>query len=64
MSKESLDKIIMNAFRGSPCKEPGTCYGGVARRVTAINKIRADTEHENILILDAGDQSQGTRVNH
>ena len=53
----------MNAFRGSPCKEPGTCYGGVARRVTAINQIRADTEHENILILDAGDQSQGTWIN-
>ena len=48
--------------RGSPCKEPGNCYGGVARRVTAINQIREDTEHENILILDAGDQSQGTWV--
>uniref|UniRef100_A0A8C4RF04 5'-nucleotidase n=1 Tax=Erpetoichthys calabaricus TaxID=27687 RepID=A0A8C4RF04_ERPCA len=34
------------------------CYGGVARRLTMINDIRA-TER-NVLLLDAGDQFQGT----
>ena len=36
----------------------GECYGGVPRQATAINKIR-DTE-DNVLLLDAGDQFQGT----
>ncbi|XP_039604001.1 5'-nucleotidase [Polypterus senegalus] len=34
------------------------CYGGVARRLTKIKEIRA-TER-NVLLLDAGDQFQGT----
>ena len=33
------------------------CFGGAARRATAIRQIRA--EKENVLLLDAGDQSQG-----
>ncbi len=36
----------------------GKCYGGVARRVTMINRIRA--EGGNMVLLDAGDQFQGT----
>uniref|UniRef100_A0A8C7DVT3 5'-nucleotidase n=1 Tax=Naja naja TaxID=35670 RepID=A0A8C7DVT3_NAJNA len=34
------------------------CYGGVARRATKIRQIRAS--HRNVLLLDAGDQYQGT----
>ncbi|XP_060092644.1 5'-nucleotidase [Heteronotia binoei] len=34
------------------------CYGGVARRATKIQQIR-DT-HSHVLLLDAGDQYQGT----
>jgi hypothetical protein len=34
------------------------CYGGVARRYTKIEEIRKS--HDNVLLLDAGDQFQGT----
>ncbi|XP_028578749.2 5'-nucleotidase [Podarcis muralis] len=34
------------------------CYGGVARRATEIRRIRA--AQRNVLLLDAGDQYQGT----
>ncbi|XP_033859388.3 snake venom 5'-nucleotidase-like isoform X2 [Acipenser ruthenus] len=40
------------------CDPGGECYAGVARRLTKINSIRK-TE-ENVLLLDAGDQYQGT----
>ncbi|MBI4672132.1 MAG: 5'-nucleotidase C-terminal domain-containing protein [Chloroflexi bacterium] len=36
----------------------GKCFGGVARRATALQKIRA--EGKNLLVLDAGDQFQGS----
>ncbi|XP_019644883.1 PREDICTED: 5'-nucleotidase-like [Branchiostoma belcheri] len=36
----------------------GRCYGGVARRLTKIREIR-ETE-SNVLLLDGGDQFQGT----
>ncbi|KAI8498432.1 5'-nucleotidase [Branchiostoma belcheri] len=36
----------------------GKCYGGVARRLTKIREIR-ETE-SNVLLLDGGDQFQGT----
>jgi 5'-nucleotidase len=35
-----------------------TCYGGVARRLTAIEEVRRN--HSNVLLLDAGDQFQGS----
>ncbi len=34
------------------------CFGGVARRYTKIEEIRKS--HTNVLLLDAGDQFQGT----
>ncbi|KAM9156279.1 5'-nucleotidase [Pangshura tecta] len=37
---------------------PLDCYGGVARRYTKVREIRAT--HPNVLLLDAGDQYQGT----
>uniref|UniRef100_A0A3B3DXX2 5'-nucleotidase n=1 Tax=Oryzias melastigma TaxID=30732 RepID=A0A3B3DXX2_ORYME len=36
----------------------GGCYGGVARRATAIQNVRR--AESNVLLLDAGDQFQGT----
>lgn len=38
--------------------QSGKCFGGVARRATMINKIKS--ERSNVLLLDAGDQFQGT----
>jgi 5'-nucleotidase len=40
----------------------GECFGGVARIGTAINTIRGDLEAagENVIVLDAGDQYQGS----
>lgn len=36
----------------------GKCFGGIARRMTAIENIRKT--NKNLLLLDAGDQLQGT----
>ncbi|CAH1776836.1 unnamed protein product [Owenia fusiformis] len=47
---------------GGPCpqkeKDANKCFGGVARRFTAVKDIREN--HENVIFLDAGDQFQGT----
>jgi 5'-nucleotidase len=47
---------------GSDCSaaeaDEGLCYGGVARRATKIDEIRA--EGVNTVLVDAGDQFQGT----
>ena len=47
---------------GGPCAPADSvakkCFGGVARRQTAIKDIRQT--HRNVLLLDAGDQFQGT----
>ena len=36
------------------------CFCGVARRATVIDEVRANREHANVLLLDAGDAFQGT----
>ncbi|XP_078332927.1 snake venom 5'-nucleotidase-like isoform X1 [Crassostrea virginica] len=46
----------MNAF-GGQCSG-GDCFGGAARMKTKIEELRK--EHPNTLLLDAGDQFQGT----
>ena len=38
----------------------GECFGGSARLKTAIDQKRAELEGENIILLDAGDQFQGS----
>ncbi|XP_053397598.1 snake venom 5'-nucleotidase-like [Mercenaria mercenaria] len=47
---------------GSDCSENdvrnGQCFGGVGRRLSKIKEIRAS--HNNVLLLDAGDQFMGT----
>lgn len=40
------------------CPEAGPCFGGVARRFTKVSEIRK--KEKNVLLLDAGDQFQGT----
>ncbi|KAJ8023884.1 5'-nucleotidase [Holothuria leucospilota] len=48
---------------GSNCSHndatEGFCFGGVARRATKINEIRG--RYHNTLLLDGGDQFQGTQ---
>ncbi|PIK40016.1 putative 5'-nucleotidase-like [Apostichopus japonicus] len=39
-------------------QESGACYGGIARRVSAVKDIRKETG--NVILLDAGDRFQGT----
>jgi 5'-nucleotidase len=38
----------------------GECFGGVARLVTKMAEMRAELEGENVIVLDAGDQYQGS----
>ncbi|NRB01953.1 MAG: 5'-nucleotidase C-terminal domain-containing protein [Rhodobacteraceae bacterium] len=38
----------------------GKCFGGVARVKTMIDQLRADLAGENVIVLDAGDQYQGS----
>jgi len=38
----------------------GECFGGVARLKTAINAKRAELDGQNVVLLDAGDQFQGS----
>lgn len=40
----------------------GECFGGAARLVTAIAQARAALEGQNVLVLDAGDQYQGSLI--
>ncbi|KAA8582136.1 hypothetical protein FQN60_008876 [Etheostoma spectabile] len=40
------------------CPAGGPCFGGVARRFTKVSEIRK--KEKNVLLLDAGDQFQGT----
>ena len=38
----------------------GECFGGVARVITKINELRAELAGQNVIVLDAGDQYQGS----
>lgn len=38
----------------------GECFGGVARVATKLAELRAELDGENVLVLDAGDQFQGS----
>ncbi|PJI84946.1 5'-nucleotidase [Yoonia maricola] len=38
----------------------GECFGGVARVMTKINELREELADENVVVLDAGDQYQGS----
>jgi 5'-nucleotidase len=53
----------INAF-DSTCSaedaEAGECFGGAARLKAAIDMKRAELEGENVIVMDAGDQLQGS----
>jgi 5'-nucleotidase len=55
-------RVLQFSRFGGTCDEEdaaeGNCFGGVARRATAINDIR--DEGGNVILVDAGDQFQGT----
>lgn len=51
-------RIEETSVHSGKCGATGGCYGGVARRATAIQSIRGS--ETNVLLLDAGDQFQGT----
>jgi 5'-nucleotidase len=38
----------------------GECFGGVARVKTMIDQLRAELDGENFIVVDAGDQFQGS----
>jgi 5'-nucleotidase/UDP-sugar diphosphatase len=38
----------------------GECFGGIARLKTAVDNQRAELEGENVVLIDAGDQFQGS----
>jgi 5'-nucleotidase len=55
-------RVMQFNSHGSTCNEEEAaadeCFGGVARRATVINRIRG--EQPNVLLVDAGDEFQGT----
>lgn len=40
----------------------GECFGGIARVITKINELRDELSGENVIVLDAGDQYQGSLI--
>ncbi len=55
----------INAFNSTCAPEAnaeGECFGGIARLATLVAQKRADLAGENVILLDAGDQYQGSLV--
>ncbi|XP_034018330.1 5'-nucleotidase [Thalassophryne amazonica] len=55
-------RVEETSKRSGTCSGGSACFAGVARRATAVKRLRA-TEN-NVLLLDAGDQFQGTAWFH
>ncbi|MEP1767590.1 MAG: 5'-nucleotidase C-terminal domain-containing protein [Sulfitobacter sp.] len=45
---------------GAEDNAEGKCFGGYARVITKINELRKELAGENVIVLDAGDQYQGS----
>ena len=45
---------------GAEDNAEGKCFGGYARVKTMIDKLRGELADENTIVLDAGDQYQGS----
>lgn len=69
LSGEPLELVILHTndthswlagrdAHGTACTESANCVGGMARITAAINQEKA--KNDNVLVLDAGDQFQGT----
>ena len=55
---EPVDKY--NATCTPEADAAGECFGGVARLKTLVDRLRGDLAGEHVLLLDAGDQFQGS----
>lgn len=54
-------RVLATDARGNSCRAPDGrqgCFGGVARRATVVQRMRES--EPNVVLLDAGDQFQGT----
>lgn len=51
-------RIEETSERSGKCPAAGPCFAGVARRFAKVSEIRR--REKNVLLLDAGDQFQGT----
>ena len=51
-------RIEETSVDSGKCSSKGPCFAGVARRFTKVSEIRK--KEKNVLLLDAGDQFQGT----
>lgn len=45
---------------GAEDNAEGKCFGGYARVATKIAELRKELDGQNLLVLDAGDQYQGS----
>ncbi|MBT0958602.1 5'-nucleotidase C-terminal domain-containing protein [Alphaproteobacteria bacterium KMM 3653] len=45
---------------GAEDNAAGECFGGIARVITKINELREELAGENVIVLDSGDQYQGS----
>lgn len=45
---------------GAEANAAGECFGGVARVITQINALREELAGQNVIVVDAGDQYQGS----
>uniref|UniRef100_A0A672ZAK6 5'-nucleotidase n=1 Tax=Sphaeramia orbicularis TaxID=375764 RepID=A0A672ZAK6_9TELE len=53
-----LDLSSETGGHSGECARSGACYAGVARRAAAVRRVRGS--ERNVLLLDAGDQFQGS----
>ncbi|XP_037541930.1 5'-nucleotidase [Nematolebias whitei] len=51
-------RVEETSVHSGKCAVRGECFGGVSRRATAVRRVRSSEPH--VLLLDAGDQFQGT----
>lgn len=57
-TNDNHGRIEETSVDSGKCPQGGPCFAGVARRLTKVSEIRA--KEKNVLLLDAGDQFQGT----
>lgn len=55
---ESINKY--DSTCGAEDEAEGKCFGGIARLATKVAEMRKELEGQNVILLDAGDQFQGS----
>lgn len=55
-------RVVETSVHAGACSKVGQCFGGVARRATAVRRLRQQGAQRGaaVLLLDAGDQFQGS----